>query len=95
METGLYFDTVNFASRIKATTFIAMGFRDTIASPVGIWTAFNQIKSPKEIAPMPEAAHNNQSSREIEHMWYDGSEKWLKTLGEGGEVTPDPTTVNP
>lgn len=95
MEAGLYFDTVNFAPRIKATTFIAMGFRDTTASPVGIWTAFNQIKAPKEIAPMPEAAHNNQSSREIEHMWYDGSEKWLSTLVKGGKVKPDPNTVKP
>ncbi len=95
MEAGLYFDTVNFAPRIKATTFIAMGFRDTIASPVGIWTAFNQIKTPKEIAPMPEAAHNNQASREIEHMWYDGSEKWLGELGKGEEVKPDPATVKP
>ncbi len=95
METGLYFDTVNFAPRIKATTFIAMGFRDTIASPVGIWTAFNQIKAPKEIAPMPEAAHNNQASREIEHMWYDVSEKWLGALAQGEDVKPDPTTVNP
>ena len=95
MEAGLYFDTVNFAPRIKATTFIAMGFRDTIASPVGIWTAFNQIKSPKEIAPMPEAAHNNQASREIEHMWYDGSEKWLGELAKGEKVKPDPTTVKP
>ena len=33
METALYFDAVNFAPRIKATSLVAMGFVDTISAP--------------------------------------------------------------
>jgi cephalosporin-C deacetylase-like acetyl esterase len=89
METGLYFDIVNFAARVKATTFLAMGFRDTIASPVGDWITFNQAKGPKEIAAMALAGHNNQSTRDEQKLWYDISEQWLNTLVHGGEVKPE------
>ena len=58
-ETALYFDTVNFASRIKAPILGAMGFIDTIAPPVGIWTALNQSQGYVEPVPMIESDHNN------------------------------------
>ena len=89
MEAGLYFDIVNFAARVKATTFLAMGFRDTVVSPVGDWIAFNQLKGPKEIAAMALAGHNNQSTPEEQKLWNDLSEHWLKTLAQGGEVKPE------
>jgi cephalosporin-C deacetylase-like acetyl esterase len=41
METALYFDTVNFASRIKAPVLAAMGFIDIVVPPVGVWIAIN------------------------------------------------------
>ena len=47
MQTALYFDAVNFASRIKVPSLVAMGFVDTVTPPVGIWIAFNQIQGPK------------------------------------------------
>ena len=59
MQTALYFDTVNFASRIRAPTLVALGFVDTIAPPVGIWIAWNQIPAPKEIVTMIDSDHNN------------------------------------
>ena len=46
MKTALYFDTVNFASRIKAPVMAGMGFIDTISPPAGIWTMLNQIPGP-------------------------------------------------
>jgi cephalosporin-C deacetylase len=59
MHTALYFDTVNFASRIKAPVMVGMGFIDTISPPAGVWTALNQITSPKEALPMIESEHDN------------------------------------
>jgi cephalosporin-C deacetylase-like acetyl esterase len=59
MQTALYFDTVNFASRIKAATLASMGFIDTIAPPAGIWAAVNQVSGAKEAVPMVESDHNN------------------------------------
>ena len=63
-KTGLYFDTVYFASRIKAPSLVAIGFIDTVTPPVGIWTAFNQIPGPKEAVPMVESDHNNLTPAE-------------------------------
>ena len=59
MKTALYFDTVNFASRIKAPVLAGIGFIDTISPPAGIWTALNQIPVPKEPLPMIESEHDN------------------------------------
>jgi cephalosporin-C deacetylase len=59
MKTALYFDPVNFASRIKAPVMAGIGFIDTISPPAGIWTALNQIAGPKEPLPMIESEHDN------------------------------------
>ncbi len=59
MRTALYFDTVNFASRIKAPVMAGMGFIDTISPPAGVWTALNQISVPIEPLPMIESEHDN------------------------------------
>jgi cephalosporin-C deacetylase-like acetyl esterase len=59
MKTALYFDTVNFASRIKAPVMAGMGFIDTISPPAGIWTALNQVHGPVEALPLIESEHDN------------------------------------
>ncbi len=59
MRTALYFDTVDFASHIKAPVMAAMGFIDTISPPAGVWTALNQIPGPVEAMPMIESEHDN------------------------------------
>jgi cephalosporin-C deacetylase len=59
MKTAPYFDTINFASHIKAPVMAGMGFIDTISPPAGIWTALNQISGPKETLPMIESEHDN------------------------------------
>ncbi len=59
METALYFDPVNFASRIKAPVMAGMGFIDTVSPPAGVWTALNQVPGPTEPLPMLESEHDN------------------------------------
>ncbi|MDR3734277.1 MAG: acetylxylan esterase [Acidobacteriaceae bacterium] len=59
METALYFDPVNFASRIKAPVMAGMGFIDTVSPPAGIWTALNQIPGPTEPLSLLESEHDN------------------------------------
>jgi len=59
MQAALYFDTVNFASRIKAPVMAGFGFIDTISPPAGVWTVLNQIRSLKEPLPMIESEHDN------------------------------------
>jgi len=59
MKTALYFDTVNFASRIQATVMAGIGFIDRTSPPAGIWTVLNQIPAPKEPLPMIDSDHDN------------------------------------
>ena len=89
METALYFDAVNFAPHIKATSLVAMGFVDTIAPPVGIWTAFNQIQGPKEAAPMIDSPHNNLATAAQQRPYTQRSAEWLKSLVKGEQVNPN------
>lgn len=88
MQTALYFDTVNFASRIKAGALVAMGFVDTVAPPVGIWIAFNQIKGPKEAAPMIDSPHNNMATPAQQRPYTSRSAEWLNALVHGEELKP-------
>ena len=88
MKTALYFDTVNFASRIKAPVMAGMGFIDTISPPAGVWTALNQIPGPKEPLPMIESEHDNltpQKGRACPAR----TREILDLLVKGGEFKPN------
>jgi cephalosporin-C deacetylase len=87
METAVYFDTVNFAPRIHAPVLVAMGFIDTIAPPVGIWIAFNQIAGPKEAVPMVESDHNNITP-DKQGVYHSRAKQVLEVLLHGGEFKP-------
>ena len=87
MKTALYFDPVNFASRIKAPVLAAMGFIDTTSPPAGIWAALNQIPVAKEPLPMIESEHNNLTPQK-EQNWDARSKELLGILLNGGEFKP-------
>jgi cephalosporin-C deacetylase len=83
MKTAPYFDTVNCASHIKVPSLVAMGFIDTTTPAVGIWAAFNEIKGPKEAAPMIESPHNHLATPEQSLPWTQRSAAWLAALVNG------------
>jgi cephalosporin-C deacetylase-like acetyl esterase len=89
-ETALYFDTVNFASRIKVPSLVSMGFLDSVCPPVGIWIAFNQIAGPKEVVPLVNAAHNHESTAEQQKAYTDRANAWFAALlnGEQPSIAP-------
>ena len=88
METALYFDTVNFASRIKAPVLAAMGFIDIVVPPVGVWIAIDQIPGPKEAIPMVESNHNNLTPEKI-GAFTARSQEVLGIILNGGEFKPN------
>jgi cephalosporin-C deacetylase len=88
MKTALYFDTVNFASRIKAAVMAGMGFIDTTSPPAGVWTALNQISVPKEPLPMIESDHDNITPQKGSACPARQREI-LDLLVKGGEFKPD------
>jgi cephalosporin-C deacetylase len=87
MDTALYVDAVNFAPHIKAKSLVSMGFVDTIAPPVGIWTALNQIAGPKEAVPMIDSPHNNLATPAQQRPYTSRSSEWLSALVKGEEVS--------
>jgi cephalosporin-C deacetylase len=87
MQAALYFDTVNFASRIKAPVLAGIGFIDTTAPPVGIWTAIDQIPGASEVVSMVESDHNNRTPEK--QMEYNARAKEvLGIILNGGEFKP-------
>jgi cephalosporin-C deacetylase-like acetyl esterase len=87
MKTALYFDTVNFASRIQAPVFAGIGFIDTISPPAGIFTALNQIPGLKEILPMIESEHDNLTPQKA-GVCSARTREILDLLVKGGEFKP-------
>ncbi len=87
MRTALYFDTVNFASRIKAPVLASIGFIDTISPPAGVWTMLNQIPGPVEPLPMLESEHDNLTPAKA-RVCTDRQNEILDVVVHGGRFTP-------
>jgi cephalosporin-C deacetylase-like acetyl esterase len=91
LQTGLYFDVVNFASRIKAPVLVAVGFIDTTCPPAGVWTTANQIPGPKEVIGMVESDHNNLTPQK-QGAWDARSKEVLTLILSGGQFKPNAQT---
>jgi cephalosporin-C deacetylase len=57
IETIGYYDVVNFARILKTPGFYSWGFNDDTCPPTSFYSAFNQIKAPKEVFVIPETGH--------------------------------------
>jgi cephalosporin-C deacetylase-like acetyl esterase/lysophospholipase L1-like esterase len=95
LATSPYFDTVNCASRIKVPSLVSMGFIDVVTPPVGIFTAFNQLRGYKEAVPLMEAPHNHLATPEQQAPYEDRSREWLRTLAAGGDVAEPAYRASP
>jgi cephalosporin-C deacetylase len=87
MKTALYFDSVNFASRITAPVMAGLGFIDTISPPAGVWTAINQLAGPVEVLPMVESEHDNLTP-EKSRVCPARANEILDLVVRGGTFTP-------
>jgi len=87
MNAALYFDTVNFASRIKAPVMAGFGFIDTVSPPAGVWTMLNQIPGPKEAIPVIDSEHDNFTYMKMEPC-HTRTKELLDLLVKGGAYTP-------
>lgn len=93
-ETALYFDTVNFATRITAPTLMGIGFIDTTCPPAGLWTEVNEIPGPKEVVPMIESDHNNITP-DKQGAYLQRSEEVLANLLQGRPFVPNESLTRP
>jgi len=86
LETGRYFDGVNFASHIHCPALVATGLIDETCPPAGVLTAFNQMTGPKEVLVMVNSNHHGNNNAQA--GYFKRSEQWLAALVKGEPVPP-------
>ena len=59
IETSKYYDTVNFAPRLKIPGIYSWGFNDETCPPTSIYAAYNLISAPKTLLLGLEMGHAN------------------------------------
>ncbi|HEX8288903.1 MAG TPA: acetylxylan esterase [Pyrinomonadaceae bacterium] len=77
IETSKYYDTVNFARRLKVPGIYTFGYNDETCPPTSMFAAYNVIKAPKTLVLALETGHsltNEQSDR---------VNKWMETALKG------------
>ncbi|MEO7192092.1 MAG: acetylxylan esterase [Vicinamibacterales bacterium] len=77
LETGRYFDPVNFASRITVPALVAMGLYDQTSPPGGVWAAINEMKGAVEPLPM---ASPHQDVNNSQGPYKLRSVEWLNAI---------------
>jgi cephalosporin-C deacetylase-like acetyl esterase len=58
LVTTSYYDTVNFARRLKVPGCYSFGYNDTVCPPTSMFAAYNSITAPKELVISPEQGHH-------------------------------------
>ena len=80
-EASRYYDPANFASRIKCPVLVGVGLQDETSPPAGIFAAFNEISSPKEVVILPKSGH--QDDHGTQSAYNQRSDVWLSALRQG------------
>lgn len=57
MKALSYYDVVNFAKRLKVPGFFSWGFNDGSTPPTSFYSAYNTVKSPKQVFIIPSGIH--------------------------------------
>ncbi|WBR99974.1 acetylxylan esterase [Pseudoduganella sp. SL102] len=63
MTTG-YYDTVNFAKRLRAPVLFYAGYNDMVTPPTSTFAVYNVIPSPREIVIEPEQVHHTSAAHQ-------------------------------
>lgn len=89
-----YFDSINFAPRIKAPLLIGVGLRDRSCPPSGIFAMVNHVNGFKEVSVLRDSAHQNHNgAQDIYNRRLD--EVWLPALQTGSVLPSIPAGVRP
>ena len=56
-RTAGYFDNCSFARRIRCPVLVTAAWHDFLTKPSTVYAAWNNITSPKELRPFPNAGH--------------------------------------
>ena len=72
VHTMAYYDVVNFARRLKATTYLTWGYNDITCPPTTSYIVYNLISAPKEALLTPINEHWTSDATEY------GLMQWIK-----------------
>lgn len=76
IATTSYYDTVNFARRLKVPGYYTWGYNDDVCAPTSVYAAYNVITAPKELGLTLELAHSYTPEQ------WDAIQAWIvRTLG--------------
>ena len=73
INTLRYYDVVNFARQMKATTFLTWGYNDDTCPPTTSYAVWNSLRCPKESLITPVNEHWTSEATEESIM------KWIKS----------------
>lgn len=59
LATSRYYDSVNFARRIKVPGHYSWGYNDMVTPPTSLHAAYNAITAPKQLVIAPDMAHTS------------------------------------
>ena len=77
IETSKYYDTVNFAKRLRVPGIYSFGYNDEVCPPTSMYAAYNVIGAPKKLLLGLEMGHGNSPEQnERINKWV---EDFLKT----------------
>lgn len=68
IENLSYYDTVNFARRIKAPVAFAFGYNDLTCAPTTTQAVYNTISSPKTLFTAPLMGHATTTEQTADHI---------------------------
>jgi cephalosporin-C deacetylase len=80
LETASYYDTVNFARRLKVPGIYSWGFNDEVVPPTSAFAAYNVITAPKKLLLGLEMGHGNS----VEQT--DRINSWFETFLKDGKA---------
>lgn len=84
LETGRYFDPVNFAPRIHCPALVALGLIDEVCPPTDVLAACNQLQCPKQILILVNSNHGGDHN--AQKPYNDMNQQWLDAIREGKTV---------
>ncbi len=78
IETTRYYDTVNFARRLKVPGLYTFGYNDETCPPTSMFAAYNSVAAPKKLILALETGHalTNEQTAQIND--------WIETLLKNG-----------
>lgn len=80
LETASYYDTVNFARRLKVPGIYSWGFNDETCPPTSMFAVYNTITSPKSLLLGLEMGHANSAEQNDRlNLWIEKALKEGKT----------------